>query len=108
MENFRRALRDNWTIQVLISIVGNLREFQEFHCIQSCSSQYTSMTASTILAGIINNNRKCPIIMEFYNGSLQEFVGQDPNHSVYLAPIEWDITRYSRFNTQNLLLVLVS
>ena len=31
-------------------------------------------------------NHKCPIIMEFENGSLQEFVGQEPNISVYLAP----------------------
>ena len=64
-------------------------------------------------------NHKCPIIMEFENGSLQEFVrcgpgatshyinqdetaiinrvweflGQEPNNSVYLAPIDWDITR---------------
>jgi hypothetical protein len=51
--------------EVQYLIVGNLREFQEFHCIQRCRSQYTSMTASTILAGIINNNRKCNILILF-------------------------------------------
>ena len=46
-------------------------------------------------------NHKCPIIMEFENGSLQEFVGQEPITTVYLAPIGWDITRKTVLTTKS-------
>ena len=51
--------------EVLISIVGNFGEFQEFHCSSSSSSQYRMMTANAILAGINNNNSKCSILILF-------------------------------------------
>ena len=45
--------------------VSNFGEFQEFYRSSSSSSQYASMTPIAILAGIINNNRKCSILILF-------------------------------------------
>ena len=45
------------------------------------------MSEASVVSRAARADHKCPIIMEFENGSLQEFVGQEPNNSVYLAPL---------------------
>ena len=59
-----RALAANRTSNPCLN-VGNLGEFREFYRSTSSSSQYRRMTANAILAGIINNNRKCSILILF-------------------------------------------
>ena len=75
--------------EVLLSIVGNFGEFQEFHWRRSCSSQYARMTASAILAGIINKTRKCSILILFLypllNIRIQEAPVKSPGQ-IFISP----------------------
>ena len=60
-----------------------------------------NVSEASVVSRAARADHKCPVIMEFENGSLQEFVGQEPNNSVYLAPIGWDITRKTVLTTKS-------
>ena len=100
VSNARARRVTHLLVQDQYLIVGNFWEFQEFHCSRSCSSQYATITAIAILAGISNNNRKCSILILFlYPSSLYSQdpgVCQDPGQNKYRRLLPFFRVRKSR------------